>query len=119
MQAVFTHLDFFLNVQETFSLQRAARTAVTVKRGTVWVTQDGRREDHVLRAGQTLRIDGDEMVIVSALGPAEVALDEGRRRGPVERVWRRLAAAYLRGFRRTDARRRQALARGRYHQLAY
>lgn len=117
MQAVFNHLDFFLNFQETFSLQRAARTAVTVKRGSVWVTQDGRREDVVLVAGQTLRIDGDEMVIVSALGPAEVALDEGRRRGPLERAWRGLLAGYLRGFRRSAARNRLALARGR--QFAY
>ena len=37
MQAVFNHLDFFLNMQETFSLKNAARTAVTVKRGSVWV----------------------------------------------------------------------------------
>ena len=113
MQAVFSHLDFFLNFQETFSLQRAARTAVTVKRGSVWVTQDGRREDVVLVAGQTLRIDGDQTVIVSALGPAEVALDEGRRRGPLMRTWRALLAFYLRGFRSPAARRRLALARGR------
>ena len=72
MQAVFNHLDFFLNIQETFSLKHAARTAVTVKRGSVWVTQDGNREDYVLEAGQSLRIAGDETVIVSALRASEV-----------------------------------------------
>ena len=99
MQAVFNHLDFFLNMQESFSLKRAARTAVTVKHGSVWVTQDGKLEDHVLQAGQTLRIHGDETVIVSALSAAEIELDEGHRRGLVERTWRGLKAAYLHLYR--------------------
>ena len=100
MQAVFSHLDFFLNLQESVSLKRAAHTAVTVKRGSVWVTQDGNREDYVLEAGQTLRIDGDETVIVSALRASEVALDEGRRRGPVTRWGRNLLTRYMRWCRR-------------------
>ena len=99
MQAVFNHLDFFLNMQESFSLKRAARTAVTVKRGSVWVTQDGKPEDHVLQAGQTLRIHGDETVIVSALSASEIELDEGCRRGVVEQFWRKLKAAYLHLYR--------------------
>ena len=99
MQAVFNHLDFFLNMQESFSLKRAARTAVTVKRGSVWVTQDGKPEDHVLQAGQTLRIHGDETVIVSALSASEIELDEGHRRSLVERAWRSLKAAYLHLYR--------------------
>ena len=111
MQAVFNHLDFFLNIQETFSLKHAARTAVTVKRGTVWVTQDGKREDHVLQAGQTLRIDGDETVIVSALSASEIELDEGRRRGLAERIGRGLKAAYLHLYRSPAVLRNLAEAR--------
>ena len=99
MQAVFNHLDFFLNFQETFSLKHAAHTAITVKRGIVWVTQDGHREDHVLEAGQTLKIRDDDTVVFSALQPAEVAIQEGRRHGAAARVWRGLQAGYLRAMR--------------------
>ena len=99
MQAVFNHLDFFLNFQETFSLKHAARTAITVKRGTVWVTQDGHREDHVLEAGQTLVIRDDDAVVFSEMRPSEVAIQEGRRHGVMARVWRPLKAQYLRTLR--------------------
>lgn len=111
MQAVFNHLDFFLNIQETFSLKHAARTAVTVKRGSVWVTQDGNREDYVLEAGQSLRIAGDETVIVSALSASEVALDEVPQRGWVQRLGRNLMARYLLWVRRSAAYTRNKLAR--------
>jgi Protein of unknown function (DUF2917) len=99
MQAVFNHLDFFLNFQETFSLKHAARTAITVKRGTVWVTQDGHREDHVLEAGQTLVIRDDDDVLFSAMQPAQVAIQEGRRHRPVARWLRAAQALYLHALR--------------------
>ena len=95
MQAVFNHLDFFLNVQETFSLKHAARTAITVKRGAVWVTQDRHPEDHVLEAGQSLTIRDDDTVLFSAMQPAELEIQEGRRHGVAARVWRTLKARYL------------------------
>jgi Protein of unknown function (DUF2917) len=99
MQAVFNHLDFFLNFQETFSLKHAARTAITVKRGIVWVTQDGHREDHVLEAGQTLMIRDDDAVVFSAMQPAEVAIQEGRRHTAATQLWRTFKARYLRTMR--------------------
>ena len=107
MQAVFNHLDFFLNIPETFSLTHAARTAMTVKRGSVWVTQDGNREDYVLEAGQSLRITGDETVIVSALRASEVALDEMPQRGRAQRFGRSLLTIYLRWGRHAMARARR------------
>ena len=124
MQAVFNHLDFFLNFQESFSLKHAARTAVTVKRGSVWVTQDGHLEDHVLEAGQTLFIRDDDSVVFSALCPAEVTIDGGRQRGAIWRAWRLLQAAYLRGFRSRAALRnltqvRAQLGRGASHYTSH
>ncbi len=109
MQAVITHLDFFLNVQESFSLRHAARGAVSVKRGSVWLTQDGNPEDYVLEAGQSLRIAGDETVIVSALRASEVVLDGLPQRGWAQRLGRSLLALYLRWGRHAivRARRRQ------------
>ena len=112
MQAVFNHLDFFLNNRESFTLKHAARTAVKVKRGSVWVTQDGHREDHILEAGQSLFIRDDGSVLFSALHPAEVTIEGASRRGALERVVRKLQAAYLRGFRTLAVARRLADARG-------
>ena len=119
MQAVFGHLDFFLNLQESVSLKRAAHTAVTVKRGSVWVTQDGNREDYVLEAGQTWRIEGDATVIVSALHASEIALDEGRRRGWAQQLGRNWMARYLRWVRRATADTRNKLARAGAALLQY
>lgn len=113
MQAVFNHLDFVLNDRESFTLKQAARTAVKVKRGIVWVTQDGHREDHILEAGQTLFIRDDDSVLFSAFLPTEVTIDGVRRRGALERVMRKLQAAYLRGFRAPEVLRRLADARAR------
>ena len=119
MQAVFKHLDFFLNQQEAFSLSRATGTAVTVKRGSVWVTQAGDPEDHVLEAGQRLFIRDAGSVHFSALRPAEILVDGGSRRGALARTWRKLQAAYLRGFRSLAATRladaRSKLGRGSAH----
>ena len=103
MQAVFNHLDFFLNLQETFSLKHAAHTAVTVKRGTVWVTQDGHQEDHVLEAGQTMLIRDDDTVLFSAMCPAELEIQEGRRHNILARWWRGLQVRYLRMQRTREA----------------
>lgn len=119
MQAVFNHLDFFLNKQESFSLSRAAGSAVTVKRGSVWVTQAGHLEDHVLQAGQRLFIRDGDGVHISALRCAEVTVDGGKQRGALARAWRRLQAAYLRGFRSLAASQlahaRSQLGRGSSH----
>ncbi len=109
MQAVFNHLDFCLNFQESFSLKHAARIAVTVKRGSVWVTQDGHLEDHILEAGQTLFIRDDDSVVFSALNAAQVAIDGGRQRSALQRTWRSLQAVILRSY-RSLAIRRGALA---------
>lgn len=111
MQAVFNHLDFFLNKRDSFAFRRAAGTAVTVKRGSVWVTQVGHREDHVLEAGQRLVIRDGAGVLISALRCAEVSVDAGRRRGTLARAWRILQATYLRSF-RSSAMNRLAAARG-------
>ena len=119
MQAVFNHLDFFLNAQESFSLSRATGSAVTVKRGSVWVTLAGDYKDHVLEAGQRLFIRDAGSVHFSALRPAEIMVDGGSRRGALARVWRRLQAACLRGFRSLAAGRmadaRKQLGRGSSH----
>ena len=112
MQAVFNHLEFHLGARDAFAIDRAAAAAITVLCGSIWVTQDGKLADHVLKAGQTLKVSGDAAILVSALTPAQVSVDaparrpavEARARGAWRMLFRKIGAAYLRGFRGVAAR---------------
>lgn len=53
---------------------------ITSRRGSVWVTQDGKPDDVVLDAGQAHRLDGDGPVLIQALDAACVAIEPGERR---------------------------------------
>lgn len=44
-------------------------------RGTVLVTREGDREDHVLEAGETLLVTGKGLVVAWALSAAHVTVD--------------------------------------------
>ena len=110
MQAVFNHLEFRLGHNESFALRRAARVAITALKGSVWITQDGDINDHVLGAGQTFRVSGDGPVVVAALTRASVSVDSpARDRGLFARAGRSGFAWYLRFARRfgREARRRR------------
>lgn len=47
--------------------------SLEVVRGRAWITMDGKTDDVVLSAGQTVRGDGPGLVVVQALEPAQVA----------------------------------------------
>jgi hypothetical protein len=49
-------------------LERAAGIVVEVSTGEVWLTQERDPRDHFLRAGEWLRIDRPETVVISAMG---------------------------------------------------
>lgn len=56
-------------------LQSARGTRVRSLAGTLWVTVDGEREDHVLARGESWVVDTDAPVLVSPLrGTATVGL---------------------------------------------
>lgn len=94
MHAVFEQLEFRLASRDVVSVRRAASAAITVLTGSVWVTQEGSARDHVLLRGQTLRVDGDERLVVAALAPSQVSISGPRRpRGAMAR-WARDAAAW-------------------------
>lgn len=111
MQVAFNHLDFLLQLNGTLAVHRPARMAVTVKRGIVWLTQDAHTEDHVLQAGQTIRIRDNEPLVLSALQASEVELRDGRQRGQAARLLRVVAAWAFRAA-RPGIRRRARQARG-------
>jgi len=66
------------------SLALPARAAVRLRRGrglrilcesgTVWVSEDRCREDHVLGAGDAVRVRGNRDIVLSGLPEARVAL---------------------------------------------
>jgi hypothetical protein len=47
---------------------------VYVWKGLVWITQEGDRQDRVLKRGDWLRIEGGGRTVVSALMPSSLAL---------------------------------------------
>jgi hypothetical protein len=50
------------------------KTLVCVE-GSLWVTQEGDREDHILRAGERFPLTAKGRVVVSALRPGSYILD--------------------------------------------
>lgn len=42
--------------------------------GSVWLTREGDASDHVLQAGEALRMEGPGLVVVQALGAARFRL---------------------------------------------
>jgi Protein of unknown function (DUF2917) len=54
-------------------LGRARGLAVHCDKGSLWVTQEGLADDCVLTSGETARLRGPGLVVVSAFGQAGIA----------------------------------------------
>ena len=75
-------------------LDEARGTRVRSVRGTLWITQQGDSEDHIVRAGEDFLVSRDGTTLVSALdGPATVLVTTPapRERGVLERWLERSA----------------------------
>jgi hypothetical protein len=57
----------FLEHRALVRIARGAGLLVSAHTGTLWITQQGKRDDIVLTAGQWHRLEGDALVIASAL----------------------------------------------------
>ena len=57
-----------LKQNSTLRLEKPAGIVVEVSRGEVWLTQACDARDYFLRAGDWLRIDRPESVVISAMG---------------------------------------------------
>ncbi|MET0263125.1 MAG: DUF2917 domain-containing protein [Rariglobus sp.] len=59
----------------------ADRLEVHCTRGRLWITVDNSREDIVLEAGERHEVTGPTLMVIEALTPAEVVLDDEAPRG--------------------------------------
>ena len=63
-----------LEAGQVVTLDDAAGTRIEARSGTVWVTEEGDRDDHIVSPGQTLVVTHDGRTLVQALQPAWIAL---------------------------------------------
>jgi hypothetical protein len=69
--------DLELGRDQTVRLQQGARgILVRADRGTVLLTREGDREDHVLEPGESLLVSGPGLVIAWALAPAHLTVEQ-------------------------------------------
>lgn len=60
--------------REALAMDDARGTLLQCLEGTLWVTQDGDRDDHVLRVGDAMRIDRDGPTVVQAMTGSRLSL---------------------------------------------
>ena len=65
-ESAVTHLTLRGNAHWSKTLRAKNRLAIQCDEGAVWVTQEGVREDAVLKTGEALQIRGPGLVVVSA-----------------------------------------------------
>lgn len=68
----------FLMPGQAIRLPRVGPLTLQVRSGSVWMTQAGRMEDHVLGADESRCVGPDADVVVSAFAPARLELLESQ-----------------------------------------
>ena len=59
---------------QVVTLDDAVGTRIEARSGTVWVTEEGDRDDHIVSQGQSLVVTRAGRTLVQALLPAWIAL---------------------------------------------
>lgn len=67
---------FALDPGQVIALEDARGKCVGARYGSLWVTEEGRIEDHVLCPGQVYTIAHDGRTLVQAMEPAWVLIKE-------------------------------------------
>lgn len=88
MENVPNAAEVFIARGQIVRLQDATGCEIRVQEGCLWITQEREGVDHLVKAGQSFRIDRPELAIVSALRAARVRLI-----GPLAAPALQLAAA--------------------------
>jgi hypothetical protein len=68
-----------LEAGQVLTLDDAQGTSILARSGTVWVTEEGDRADHIVAAGDVLVVASPGRTVVQALEPAWISLGEGPR----------------------------------------
>jgi hypothetical protein len=63
-----------LQAGEVLSLDDAAGHRISTAAGTLWVTQEGAPEDHIVAKGDSLLVAKDGRTVVQALAPSWVVI---------------------------------------------
>lgn len=74
MNACPDRLTLLLGECDLLTLADAIGSVVTVRSGSVWITQEREAVDHVVRAGERFRIDRGGRTVLQAFGEAEVSV---------------------------------------------
>lgn len=72
--------------RQPLRLTDAKDAAVMVIWGQVWITQEGDSEDHIVRTGETKRLDRNGLTLIQALEDAAVSIMRTGTDGPVHRA---------------------------------
>lgn len=68
-----------LEAGQVLTLDDAEGTRILARSGTVWVTEEGDQEDHIVDAGDVLIVAHPGRTVVQALAPAWISLGSGPR----------------------------------------
>jgi hypothetical protein len=66
-----------LETGEVLSLDDARGACIRARTGTVWVTEEGSRADHIVGPGDTLLVESRGRTVVQALQTAWISIREG------------------------------------------
>lgn len=63
-----------LDAGEVLTLEDAAGTSIVARTGSVWVTEEGSREDRIVGPGEAIVIAHRGLTVVQALKPSWISL---------------------------------------------
>ncbi|HXN15101.1 MAG TPA: DUF2917 domain-containing protein [Usitatibacter sp.] len=66
-----------LDAGQVLTLDDAAGVRILARSGTVWVTEEGDRKDHIVGPGDSLLVARPGRTLVQALKPAWISIAEG------------------------------------------
>ncbi|MBB3211704.1 hypothetical protein FHW67_000952 [Herbaspirillum sp. Sphag1AN] len=68
-------LQYQLSAGNVVSFRLASARLLVVRRGMVWITQEGRSEDFWLRAGDGIIVSSTQLLVIEAEHDSELALE--------------------------------------------
>lgn len=73
-----------LDAGQVLTLDDAAGTRIEPRRGTVWVTEEDSRQDHIIGPGDVLVVTHGGRTVIQAMRHAWISLAEGTPAAPLE-----------------------------------